>query len=356
MIVFVLLFIFVCLYKVKMAPNGLKGYHNDYLSIEKTNSIKGIFTLVVFFSHFSGYIEYSTLDNYATFPFRFIRQALVTMFLLYSGYGIMESIKKKGIPYVKTIPLRRIGAVLFRFDIAILLFLIMDLCIGREITVSQFVWSLIGWKAIGNSNWYIFTILLLYLITYVSFIIFRDRKEYKISCFVLLGIIIIYCIIFHVFQFQNEKSYLYYGTILCYPLGMIYSIFKEHIEKFLKKSNFNYFTVLAFVAAVTAVTRFFCKTERIIEMIYMLFFSLFILLITMKISFNNKILQWIGTHLFEIYILQRIPMTVFAKLGFNKNVYLYFPLCFVATILFAYIYKICIDKLWNRITMSKKHS
>lgn len=356
MIVFVLLFIFVCLYKVKIAPNGLKGYHNDYLSIEKTNSIKGIFTLVVFFCHFNSYIEYSVLDNYATFPFRFIRQALVTMFLLYSGYGIMESIKKKGIPYVKAIPLRRIGAVLFRFDIAILLFLIMDLCIGRAVTASQFVWSLIGWKSIGNSSWYIFTILLLYLITYVSFIIFRDRNGYKISCFVLLGIIVIYCIAFHIFQFQNEKSYLFYGTILCYPLGMMYSIFKEHIEKFLIKSNLNYFTVLAFVAVVTVVTRFFCNTDIIIEMIYMLFFSLFILLITMKISFNNKILQWLGTHLFEIYILQRIPMAVFAKLGFNKNVYLYFPLCFVVTILFASIYKVGIDKLWSKMIMTKKRS
>lgn len=354
MIVFVLMFICVCCYKMKVPSQGLKSYHDDYLSIEKTNSIKGIFTLVVFFSHFSGYIEYSTLDNYATFPFRFIRQALVTMFLLYSGYGIMESIKKKGIVYVKTIPAARLGQVLFRFDIAILLFLIMDLCIGREITVSQFVWSLIGWKAIGNSNWYIFTILLLYLITYITFIIFKDRKEYKVSCFVLLGIIVIYCIIFHIFQFQNEKSYLYYMTILCYPLGMLYSIFKEDIENFLKKNNFNYFAVLAFVIVGTAVTRFYSHAAVIIEMIYMLFFSLFILLITMKISFNNKILQWIGTHLFEIYILQRIPMTVFAKCNLNKNIYLFFPLCFIATMLFAAVYKVCLDKLWKQIRTAKK--
>lgn len=355
MIVFVLMFACVCLYKVKIAPQGLKGYHDDYLSIEKTNSIKGIFTLVVFFSHFNSYIEYSALDNYATFPFRLIRQGLVTMFLLYSGYGIMESIKKKGIPYVKSMPAKRIGQVLVRFDIAILCFLIMDLCIGREITVTQFLLSLIGWSSIGNSNWYIFTILLLYLITYISFIIFKDKRNYKISVYALLAIVIVYCAVFYIFQFQNEKSYLFYYTILCYPLGMLYSVYKENIEKFLKQRNLNYFITLVFVVVITAVTRFYCNSAEIIEMIYMLFFSLFILLISMKVSFDNKILRWIGNHLFEIYILQRIPMTVFAKLGLNKSVYLYFPLCFAVTILISAIYKVCIDKLWLRMTSAKRH-
>ena len=40
----------------------------------------------------------------------------------------------------------------------------------------------------------------------------------------------------------------------------------------------------------------------------MLLFTLFTVLITMKFEFNNLILAWMGKHLFEIYILMRLPM------------------------------------------------
>lgn len=38
--------------------------NNDYLSPEKTTTIKGIFIILVFFSHFNSYVIYSNaLDN-----------------------------------------------------------------------------------------------------------------------------------------------------------------------------------------------------------------------------------------------------------------------------------------------------
>lgn len=41
-----------------------------------------------------------------------------------------------------------------------------------------------------------------------------------------------------------------------------------------------------------------------------------------------------GRHLFGIFILQRLPMMAFQALG-ESNVYLYFALCFVATVMLA---------------------
>lgn len=43
------------------------------------------------------------------------------VFLFYSGYGIMESIKNKGEKYISTVPKKRILNVLVNFDIAVLI-------------------------------------------------------------------------------------------------------------------------------------------------------------------------------------------------------------------------------------------
>lgn len=112
MVVFILLFAVVCLYNVKLKVNKKDPFFQDYMSIEKTTSIKGIFIIIVLFSHFLGYVTLNdSVDQYAVKPIRFLGQCMVTMFLFYLGYGIMESVKKKGIVYVKTMPKNRLFGI-----------------------------------------------------------------------------------------------------------------------------------------------------------------------------------------------------------------------------------------------------
>ena len=49
------------------------------------------------------------------------------MFLFYSGYGVMESIRKKGEAYVVAMPRHRVAGTLINFDVAVLIFLVVDL-------------------------------------------------------------------------------------------------------------------------------------------------------------------------------------------------------------------------------------
>ena len=46
-------------------------------------------------------------------------------------------------------------------------------------SLSRILLSLIGWKSIGNSNWYMFDILLLYVLTYVAFKVTKKQDVYK---------------------------------------------------------------------------------------------------------------------------------------------------------------------------------
>ena len=58
----------------------------------------------------------------------------------------------------------------------------------------------------------------------------------------------------------------------------------------------------------------------------------------MKLDVCNPILIFFGKHLFEMYILMRIPMLILQRLGVT-NVYLFVFLSFAATVLLAVGFK-----------------
>lgn len=95
-------------------------------------------------------------------------QCIVAMFLFYSGYGISQGVRAKGKKFLDDIPFRAFK-VLLRFDMAVLIFVPVNMFFGHKIPIKKILLSLICWDGIGNSNWYIFAIIALYLMTYVSY-------------------------------------------------------------------------------------------------------------------------------------------------------------------------------------------
>ena len=154
----------------------IKNSNKDYLNKENTTCIKGIFILIVFYSHLCKYIPYQSTKDFLMYDLRqFLGQLMVTMFLFYSGYGIYESIKKKKNNYINNIPIKRILITLLNFDIAVLTFAVVNQLIGNGKTIEEILLALTGWGGIGNSNWYIFAILFLYLSTYISFKVVKNH-------------------------------------------------------------------------------------------------------------------------------------------------------------------------------------
>ena len=72
-------------------------------------------------------------------------------------------------------------------------------------------------------------------------------------------------------------------------------------------------------------------------------FASLILLLSMKVNINNKVLCWLGFNLFPIYIYQRIPMIAIKSLAGDEFLvnypYSYVIICFSITIIIAYFYK-----------------
>ena len=258
---------------------------------------------------------------------------MVAPFLLYSGYGIFESVKKKGEAYIKDFPKKRILKTLIHFDFAVILFLILDLIIERQVSIFDFLLSLTAWESIGNSNWFIFAILCAYIFAFAGLIIFKGNL--RKTLFVIIAMSIAYMVV--VSQFKDNY---WIDTILAFPMGSSLSLYKDKIDKTLHGKivalggGLLSIFVLLFTKTGHLTTSFF------ISQISLVTFSLIIIFFSLYIRLDGRILNWFGANVFGIYILQRIPMNLGAYFHWNENnMYVYFIFCFVCTLLLAFAFR-----------------
>lgn len=330
MLIFFLLLIIDGLFFLSI---DFKKFNKEYLSKNNTAIIKGIFIIIVFFNHINEYVEYGSFFDKPIIKFVLVLgQLMVTLFLFYSGYGIYESIKKNKDKYISSMPKKRIFKTFFEFSLVILTFAVMNSILKIHFSKSTFLLSFIGLESIGNSNWYIFAILCLYSICYVSFKIFKKNDFMAILGVMFLTFIYIYYI-------ERFRAPHWVDTSLCFTAGLFYSYFKDKIEKIVQRSNKTYYMFITITFLVFVFLFFYRSNGVVIFNIVSIIFCFLVILMTMKISIKSKFLLWFGNNLFWVYILQRIPMTVFDKLGlasYNKDIY--FIICLLSTIALALIY------------------
>ena len=281
------------MYKISFAvPRCLSdgnNYFSDYLSLEKTTSIKGIFILLILFSHCANSLVLK--DNifnsaYSVFM-NIMGQSVVVMFLFYSGYGVMLSAVRKGQTYVKRIPYKRIFKTLYHFIIAVLLYLILQTAFGKTYSLTHILLSMIGWESIGNSNWYIFVILSLYLLSYAALSICKNKPKAAVALmFLLTGALI-------VVLYYTKRDAFWWDTAICYPLGMLYFVLQDKVEYLMNKRKGYWwisFIALLILFAVTGLFRVYPINSILNHAIY----ALGVLLFTMQVQVHNKILCFFG--------------------------------------------------------------
>ena len=164
----------------------------------------------------------------------------------------------------------------------------------------------------------------------------------------ILSVILVYLLI------RSDRGSWWYNTIILYPSGMIFSLFKDKFDKIVLKNDLTYF---AFAAVVLAVY-YFCYTKKGTGIegysLWAIMFVMLILTLSMKVSINNGILQWFGSHVFSVYILQRIPMLVFTHFGLNGKKYAFVAMSFLVTIVLAVFFDAGVAKLDKIIYRKKK--
>ena len=308
----------ICVKAAKVYPAG--EFHEGYLSREGTAPVKGIFALLIIFSH---YIQYIAVDSVLDGAYMAVRshlnQAVVVMFLFYSGYGMMESIAKKGVAYVKGLPKKRFLPLLLRFDVIVLVYFCMQLCLGRNYGLDRLPAALVGWDGFGNSNWYVFGVLGEYALMVAAFI-GMAKWNTKGSKFVYAAVFTMLTAALAVAIRAAGRDDYWYNTLMMFPLGVWFSLLRRPVEKLVMRSDGMY--VLTAVIATLAYLWSFDHRWGYGLKGYTLWAAMFAavtVLLTMKVEFRSPVLQWFGNHVFGVYMLQRIPMILLSRIGWTQS-------------------------------------
>ena len=295
--------------------------------------------LWVFLSHFRNYIDTTNggflMESYLWLCEQ-VGQLCVVMFLFYSGYGVFSSIRRKP-NYMQHFIRKRLLPVWFCFAICVFLFVIENLAFSIHYSFLDVFLAFTGWTSIGNDNWYMFVIFILYIFLFLCFrYIEAGNEKYGLIIFSILSFLFV-----AVLYIAGKESW-WYNTLLCFSLGMWYAYLKDKIDKFINKSTKNYFVVLCISFCLVIVWRFLSGWHGVFFCAYSLFVAVFIVIISAKIRFRSMFLAIIGKHVFSIYILQRLVFRFFEHFELNKNIELFFILALIVTILISFIY----DKLF----------
>lgn len=356
MIIFVLILLLLGMSSLKVAkPNE---FHKDYLTRDRTTWVKGVFVYLIVLSHGSDYVSeqlYGVLDHAYYSMQNQLHQMVVAMFLFYSGYGIMEQIKKRRFAYIKSIPGKRFPNLLLNYDLAVVLFVILSWCLGEHVTLKQFIIALVAWNGIGNSSWYIFVILALYVITFVAFFPIKWVKSERFYLVSLLVVTAVSLAMVYVLMIAKEGAHCWYDTVILYAFGMWYSYLRKPIEKVLMKNDFWFFLIFGIFLGVYVFMlqwRWECVETYTV---WAVCFTVMTLMATMKLQVNNPVLDWLGDHVFSIYVLQRIPMIALATLPyFASHPYAYMVCVFACVVPFAILFDYLTGKLSKLIWGRKK--
>lgn len=348
MIFFVLVILMLSLQQAKVAEMG--QFHRDYLSPQTTTAVNGIFTLVVFLRHIQQYFKLEgTWDILYKIVDSHLGQMVVATFLFYSGYGIMESIRKKGFPYIRELPAKRFLRVLVNFVLAVLLFVLVQFVFRQQtFPIKQILLSFVAWASVGNSNWYIFVTLVLYLLLFVSFYPLRwwtGKGAFYVGAamFTALTMLFVYS------QIKLGRPPYTYNTAILFPCGCWWSLLRKRFENVIFYNSNTYVCCLAAGICLYAVTLMHRGGGIEWYSLWAGAFMMFCLLITMKVQFHNGLLEWIGNHVFEIYILQRLPMIVLTHYGLQeKHKYLFVLISFAITLVLATAFHSLTERLWLR--------
>ncbi len=210
------------------------------------------------------------------------------------------------------------------------LFFIMSIALHIKYSVKDIALSLVGYTSISESNWYIFVTFLLYIFIIIVFSLFGAKQKIKWGILVisLLSIILVGVLgLFYPYYFVN--------TLMCFPLGMVFSYYRGKLETIVKKHYLVFFltSLIAFILLFIIRKNYGISSNYYYNILSCIFVIL-IVICSMKVTFNNKLFEFLGQHVFWIYILQKIPMI--SLKGRIENNYLYFVACFIITIIMSF--------------------
>ncbi|NLG03213.1 MAG: acyltransferase [Clostridia bacterium] len=336
-IVSALLILIILISRMTVAPK--KQFHSDYFSVEVSKGIQGLLGICAILHLTSVALEKLGRAHSLFHVYFYCGILIVGYFFFCSGYGLIHSLNTKE-NYLQGFVKKRIILILVPFFICNYIYLIFSQIMGVTFSSVDLIAAFFGLLLSNNEMWFAVEIMILYLLFYL---IFRLIKKQNVA----IGVMSVCVIALMALSFIMGRDYdtvsqglwfrgeWWYNTTALFLFGMIYAKCEERLVKWL---HISYVPMLIF--AIIGFVMFFMIDQAVlmfapyeataenpmyvgrmfalfIQIILVAFFILLMLLIMMKVRFQNKLLSFLGEFSLEILLINYFNATLFFRLLYS---------------------------------------
>lgn len=308
---------------------------DDYLSKKNTDSLKGIFAVLIVLTHARGMTTCFN-DTIIGMILTASGYLSVAMFFFLSGYGLNISYKKKE-SYIKNFPRNKILDFYVKYIVLILFHSLLRFFITGQIWPKRMLMASVFLDNVIVYGWYLQAIFFLYSAFWVVMrFVPLKRIEIKAGLITAIYLLIIVVII------KNNRM-LYCESVLGFTLGLLWCEYKDKIDKFIFGKKYYILLILSFclfsvflLIGNLNVLNIYLK--NIAKVISAPLFVAFVLLLVKPFNIKNALTEKIGAISFEIYVFQSVFLNLFSsKFMYIESFVLYFIASLVCSVLFSLI-------------------
>lgn len=361
--IYLLILAFILFLGVKIAPKG--NFNEDFLSLKVSKGIQGFYAICIIAHHFVQPFVYSGQGAGALSIFAMIGFVFVGVFFFFSGYGLFKSYKTKP-NYLKSFLRKRMPVVLVPLYIVNTILTVIVLITGGAMyndmnplvmgmdNIFFRITTFLGITLMNSNAWYMITIAIFYIAFFFAFKYSKNEDR----AFKIMGIFsVIYLIAgisagHGIFWLQGE--WWYNSSILLF-IGMYVAKNEEKVISFIKRR----YTTLLIITGIGTIILTCVAIASTMQISYYrpglsgkagsvvcllcescatLAFVSFILILTMKVRLNNKILDFLGKISLEIYLVHRFFLVVLNSQYITiQNIIVYFAAVYAGTIITAIV-------------------
>ena len=141
-------------------------------------------------------------------------------------------------------------------------------------------------------------------------------------------------------------------------MGNVFSLYRVKIESFVNESPASWIFFVTVFAAGYLAAYFYKGASFIVYQLWVFCFVAAVVSFTMRFVVDSAPLRWIGIYLFELYILQRLPMNILKPYMLGEGTppagkYVYVLVCFGATLIISILYRGTIGRAVSSILKIK---
>lgn len=296
------------------------------LAREQTNFLKVACIFIIIIHHWAQAI---LLNDF--YFLRSIGGHCCGIFYFLSGYGLYTSYIKNDKEWISNFFKKRLKNILFPFILANILYFIYKN--DWQLDIISIIEYIIGIKLINGHFWFLQSLLLLYICTYIAFRF--CKKNFLVQIIIILFGNIIYIL------GGNLASLI----TLSFPLGLLYKKYENHLSN---KLNINvYFFIILFLFICSYYLIFYRNILMSFLFLPNILISIYLALcISKKITNKYKFINYFTPYTFYLYMMNAFSVYFFLYID---NIIKYEIICFFLYIIFNIVLSIFFKKICNII-------